>query len=124
MIVWISSMKRILFGSWMMNSSIDLRRSSNMPLSSQPARAPVMSASKITMFLMLGGTLPLAMRDASPSMMAVLPVPPSPTRMTLFLRRLRSTPSMRSSSFSRPMRRSNSPFFAASLRFLRYSCSP
>ena len=45
MMVWISSMKRIRLGSWMMNSSIDLSLSSNMPLSSHPASAPEMSAS-------------------------------------------------------------------------------
>ena len=50
-----------------------------------------------------GGTLPMAIRWASPSAMAVLPTPGSPTSAGLFLHFRHRMPTTISISFSRPM---------------------
>src|SRR5512143_442967 len=65
----------------------------------------------------MSGTELSTMRRASPSAMAVLPTPASPTSRGLFLRRRHSVWITRSSSWSRPMRGSILPASACALRF-------
>ena len=62
------------------------------------------------------GTFRSWMRSASPSTMAVLPTPGSPTKTGLFLRRRQSTWMVRVSSASRPTSGSMSPLAARSTR--------
>ncbi len=67
-------------------------------------------------FARTSGTFFWWMRSASPSTMAVLPTPGSPTKTGLFLRRRQSTWMVRSSSASRPMSGSMCPCAARSTR--------
>ncbi len=55
--------------------------------------------------------------------MAVLPTPGSPTSSGLFLRRRHSTWMQRSTSWSRPIRGSTSPFFDLTFRSTQYFAS-
>ena len=64
----------------------------------------------------MAGTFLSWMRSASPSTMAVLPTPGSPTKTGLFLRRRQSTWMVRSISESRPTSGSICPLAARSTR--------
>src|SRR6185312_5799463 len=93
-----------------------LRRFSNSPFMLAPACSrPTSSARNCTSFSG-GGTSPMAMRMAKPSITAVLPTPASPTSIGLFWRRrIRMSTSWRISS-SRPTIGSILPLRACSVR--------
>ena len=96
----------------------DLSRSSNSPLYLAPAiRAPI-SSEKICLLWRFSGTSPRTIRWASPSAIAVFPVPGSPTRMGLFFVLLESICRTRRISSSRPITGSSLPDLAASLRLI------
>ena len=69
------------------------------------------------------GTSPATIRCASPSTIAVLPVPGSPIRTGLFFVRRESTCITRRISSSRPMTGSSLPLSAASVRSRPYFSS-
>ena len=97
-----------------------LRRSSNSPLYLAPAINAPMSRAKICFSLRLSGTSPSIMRWASPSAMAVFPVPASPTSIGLFLVLREMICNKRRISSSLPMTGSNLPSCANWLRFFAY----
>ena len=123
-IVWISSMKRMMrpFAD-LISCRTALRRSSNCPRYCAPAMSAVMSSEKIVRPLSPSGTSPRTMRCASPSTMAVLPTPGSPTRTGLFFvlrERMRVTARI---SASRPMTGSSLPARASATRSVPYFLS-
>ena len=122
--VWISSMNRMMFPSDFVTSLItDFSRSSNSPLYLAPATSAPISSENNCLFFKFSGTSPRRIRCASPSTMAVLPVPGSPIRIGLFLvRRLRICSTRRISS-SRPITGSSFPLRAASIRLTAYLLS-
>ena len=79
-----------------------------------------MSSEYICLFLRFSGTSPRTIRCASPSAIAVFPVPGSPMSMGLFLVRRLSICNTRRISSSRPITGSNFPERARSLRFIAY----
>ena len=84
--VWISSMNNIISPSLPATSfTTPFNRSSNSPLYFAPAINCPMSNAKMVFDFRLSGTSPLIIRIASPSTMAVLPTPGSPTKIGLFL---------------------------------------
>ena len=119
--VWISSIKRMMFPSDFVTSLItDFRRSSNSPLYLAPATSAPISSENSCLFFKFSGTSPRRIRCASPSTIAVLPVPGSPIRIGLFfVRRLRICNTRRISS-SRPITGSSFPLRAASIRLMAY----
>ncbi len=91
-------------------------RSSNSPRYLAPAIREPMSRAKMVLSFRGGGDVPLTMRWASPSAMAVLPTPGSPMSTGLFLLlRLRIRMTLRISS-SRPMTGSSLLALARSTR--------
>ncbi len=122
--VWISSMKRMISPSlWVTSLTIAFRRSSNSPLYFAPATSAPMSSEKICFVRRFSGTSPRTIRWASPSAIAVFPVPGSPMSIGLFLvRRLRICNTRRISS-SRPITGSSLPLRARSLRLMAYLLS-
>ena len=95
-------------------------RSSNSPLYFAPAIKAPISKEKTILSLRFSGTSPSTIRCASPSAMAVLPTPGSPTNIGLFLvLRVRICNTLRISS-SLPITGSSLPFLANSFRFLAY----
>ena len=119
--VWISSIKRMMLPSDLVTSLItDFSRSSNSPLYLAPATSAPISREKSCLFFRFSGTSPRRIRCASPSTMAVLPVPGSPISTGLFLvRRLRIWSTRRISS-SRPITGSSLPVRAASIKLMAY----
>ena len=115
--VCISSMNRII-SPWLCVTSemTPFRRSSNSPWYLAPAMRAPMSREYICLPLRFSGTSPLRIRCASPSTMAVLPVPGSPISMGLFFVRRLSICSTRRISSSRPITGSSLPFLASSTR--------
>ena len=116
-----SSMKRTICPSEDVTSlSTALSRSSNSPRYLAPASiAPRSSASSRFPFSP-SGTSPSTMRRASPSAMAVLPTPGSPTSTGLFLVRRERIWITRRISSSRPMTGSSFPCLASWVRSLAY----
>ena len=122
--VCISSMKSMMRPSAFITSFMTaLRRSSNSPLYFAPATSAPMSSEYICLSRRLSGTSPRMIRWASPSTMAVLPVPGSPMSIGLFFVRRLSICNIRRISSSRPITGSSFPLFAASLRFTAYLLS-
>ena len=116
-IVWISSMKRIIFPSdSFIFFNMAFNRSSNWPRYMAPAISAVMSSEKTVRSLRPSGTSPLTMRCASPSTMAVLPTPGSPMRTGLFFVFLESIRMTSRISVSRPMTGSSFPVRASAVR--------
>ncbi len=117
--VCISSINSTILPSLSVTSLMTaFRRSSNSPRYLAPAiNAPISSAYIIFDFR-LSGTSPLMIRCASPSIMAVLPTPGSPTNMGLFLLLRERICSVRRISSSRPITGSSLPARASSFRFL------
>ena len=108
--VWISSMKRIMRPSECVTSLItDFKRSSNSPLYLAPATSAPISSEYTSLSFRFSGTSPRIILSASPSTMAVLPVPGSPMRIGLFLVRRESICSTRLISSSRPITGSSFP---------------
>ena len=97
-----------------------LSRSSNSPRYLAPAIMPPRSIEIKRLFFIESGTSPLMIRRASPSTMAVLPVPGSPIRTGLFLVRLDKTCIIRRISSSRPMTGSIFPSRAFAVRSVPY----
>ena len=75
-----------------------------------------MSSWKITALRSTSGTSPRTIRSASPSAIAVLPTPGSPTNSGLFFERRQRIWMVRSTSRSRPIRMSILPCLALALR--------
>src|SRR5665213_2816109 len=123
MIVWISSMNRIDFGLSLSCFSTAFRRCSKSPRYLVPASNAPMSSEYTWYSPSISGTLPSLIRRASPSAMAVLPTPASPTSSGLFLRRRHSTCTTRSSSVARPISGSILPCLARLLRLIVYASS-
>ncbi len=117
MTVWISSMKTTTrpsarrTSSWMPRSF-----SEKEPRSWVPESTLAMSSSTSTR-----GSPWASIRWATPSTMAVLPTPASPTRSGLLVRRFPRTSRVCSTSISRPTSGSSRPAAASSVR-LRPSC--
>ena len=83
--VCISSTKRITSPLRRISPSTSRRRSSNSPRYLVPATRDAMFRLTSRLSFNWGGTLPTAIRWASPSAMAVFPTPGSPTSAGLFL---------------------------------------
>ena len=116
-------MKRMAFG-WFSSSFITaFSRSSKSPRYRVPASSAPMSSEKIVVSASTAGVSPSTILRASPSAMAVLPTPGSPTSSGLFLRRRQRTWMHRSTSRSRPISGSTSPRRAFSFRSTQYFCN-
>ena len=83
--VWISSMNSTACGIVSRSAMTAFRRASKSPRNLVPASSPPMSSAKMRRSANAGGTSPNSIRRASPSAIAVLPTPASPTRIGLFL---------------------------------------
>ena len=84
MIVWISSIKSNI-PCCSLTSSITFRiRSSNSPRYLLPATIPERSRTTTRLSFTVSGTIPVTIRCASPSTIAVFPTPGSPVRQGLF----------------------------------------
>ena len=119
--VCISSINKMMSPSDFFTSlTTDFRRSSNSPLYFAPATSAPMSREYTCLFFRFSGTSPRRIRCASPSTMAVLPVPGSPIRIGLFLVRRLNIWSTRRISSSRPITGSSLPLRAASFRLIAY----
>ena len=121
--VWISSMKRIAFGCASSSFITAFSRSSKSPRYRVPASSAPMSSEKIVVSASTAGVSPSTILRASPSAIAVLPTPGSPTSSGLFFRRRQSTWMHRSTSRSRPISGSTSPRRAFSFRSTQYFCN-
>ena len=116
-----SSMKRIISPSDSVTSLRKaLRRSSNSPRYFAPAIIPPRSSAMIRLSFMESGTSPLTIRRASPSTIAVFPVPGSPIRTGLFFVRRERTCRIRRISSSRPITGSILPALALAVRSIPY----
>ena len=116
-IVCSSSMNRISWPSALViSSSTAFSRSSNSPRYFEPASSEPMSSAHTRLPFSPSGTSPATIRCASPSTIAVLPVPGSPISTGLFFVRRDSTWMTRRISSSRPITGSSFPDSAASVR--------
>ena len=120
MIVWISSINKIIESSCVASVTMRFIRSSNSPRNFVPAITFVRSKDKILLFLRILGILPSAILCARPSTIAVLPTPGSPIRHGLFFVLLQRTCIRRSISLSRPIIGSSFPSMAFSVRSVLY----
>ena len=118
MIVWISSIKRIMFPACCTSAITRLMRSSNSPRYFDPATIPDRSSVNSRLSTTVSGTIPFTIRCASPSTIAVFPTPGSPIRQGLFFPLRLRIWITRSISSSLPMTGSSSPFRASSVRSL------
>ena len=98
----------------------DLRRSSNSPLYFAPAISAPISKANTCLSFKFSGTSPVIIRCASPSAIAVFPVPGSPTNMGLFFVLLDNIWRILRISSSRPITGSKRLSRAIWLRFLAY----
>src|SRR4051812_328543 len=98
------------------SSTTAVSRSSNSPRYLVPATIPARSRATTRTSRSATGTRPATTRAASPSTIAVLPVPGSPTRTGLFLVRRASTSTTWSISVSRPITGSSRPARASAVR--------
>ena len=112
--VCISSIKRITLSS--SSSSMAFSLSSNSPLYLVPAITEPSSSRMSRTFLSSSGTFPSAILEASPSTIADLPTPGSPTSTGLFLFLLSSVWISLLSSASQPIIGSSLPFLACAVR--------
>ena len=116
-----SSMKRMISPSAAVTSfRTPFSRSSNSPRNLAPATMEARSRERSFLPFSPSGTSPSTMRRASPSTMAVLPTPGSPTSTGLFLVRRDRIWMTRRISSSRPMTGSSLPARASSVRSLVY----
>ena len=116
MIVWISSINKMALSRSFKLANNPLKRFSKSPRYLVPANSAPRSSEYTTAPCRVSGTLPSTIILASPSAMAVLPTPDSPTKSGLFLRRLASICATRSTSASRPIKGSICPDFASSFK--------
>ena len=101
-IVWISSIKRMIFGFFDNSFKIALIRSSNCPRYFVPATIEAISKLITRLSNNTRETLRWIMRKANPSTMADLPTPGSPINTGLFFFLRLNIWAKRSISFSRP----------------------
>ena len=119
--VWSSSMNRMICPSDSFTSrSTAFRRSSNSPRYFAPASMEGRSSAMSSRSCNEEGTSPATMRWASPSTIAVLPVPGSPMSTGLFFVRRDNTWMVRRISSLRPITGSSLPSRAALVRLLPY----
>mmetsp|Transcript_17449 Transcript_17449/g.43652 ORF Transcript_17449/g.43652 Transcript_17449/m.43652 type:complete len:271 (-) Transcript_17449:245-1057(-) len=119
--VWISSMKRTMRPSASDTSfKTAFKRSSNSPRILDPATIAAKSKANNFAPMRALGTSPRIMRSASPSAMAVLPTPGSPTRTGLFFFFRESTWITLLISSSRPITGSSLPASASATRSVAY----
>src|SRR5260370_938889 len=116
-------MKRTGFGLVRSAAMTALKRSSKSPRNRVPASSAPVSSAKISASFSASWTSSASRREASPSAIAVLPTPGSPTNTGLFLRRRHRTSMVRCSSSALPMSGSSSPCRARSVRFRQYAAS-
>ena len=116
-------MKRIALGRPASARITALKRSSKSPRKRVPARSAPVSSAKISAPFSFSCTSSPSRRAASPSAIAVLPTPASPTNTGLFLRRRQRTSIVRCSSSARPISGSSSPCRARSVRLTQYAAS-
>ncbi len=121
--LWSSSMKRMGCVRFESALSTALKRSSKSPRKRVPARSAAVSSEKTSAPRSASGTSGCRRRSASPSAMAVLPTPASPTNTGPFLRRRQRISIVRWSSRWRPMSGSSNPAAARSVRFTVYADS-
>ena len=114
--VCISSMNIIVSFVLCSSSSSCCIRSSNSPRYFVPATSVVMSSENSRLLRIVCGTLPVAIRRAKPSTMALLPTPASPMSMGLFFLRRERICITRSISLSRPITGSIFPLRANVVR--------
>mmetsp|Transcript_20078 Transcript_20078/g.36442 ORF Transcript_20078/g.36442 Transcript_20078/m.36442 type:complete len:220 (-) Transcript_20078:313-972(-) len=118
---WTSSTNKIILPSAFLHSSRTARsRSSNSPRYFAPATRLPMSNVRRATPLSDSGTSPSKILRASPSTIAVLPVPGSPTKQGLFFVRLLKICTMRRISSSRPITGSSFPSSAAFTKSMPY----
>ena len=115
-----SSMNRMVRPLFFSSSMAFLIRSSNSPRYLVPASIPPRSKVTTRLFFSSSGMLPLAIRWARPSIMALLPTPGSPMSTGLFFVRRDRIWMIRWISFSRPITGSSSPSRARRVRSLPY----
>ena len=113
-------MKRMIDGFFLTSAMTVFMRSSNSPRYFAPAIIEEISRVTIVLPMSVSGTLPSAIRSASPSTTAVLPTPGSPIRQGLFFVRRESIWMTRSVSLSRPIIGSSLPSLAISVRSRPY----
>ncbi len=114
--VWISSMKIIISSCFCTSSMAFFKRSSNSPRYLAPASMALILKEIIRLLRKISGTLPVTIRCARPSAMAVLPTPGSPINTGLFLVRRLKIWITRVISVSRPMTGSILPCLADSFK--------
>ena len=113
MMVWSSSMNRMMLPSCFTSSMADLMRSSKSPRYLVPATMPVRSRDTRRLPFRVSGTSPALIFRARPSATAVLPTPGSPMSTGLFLVRRDRICTTRWISCSRPMTGSIFPSLAS-----------
>ncbi len=118
-----SSMNRMMSFWRSISSMITLRRSSNCPRYLVPATTLARSSVSNLLPASASEASPAIMRCASPSTMAVLPTPGSPSRTGLFFLRRLSTWMTRIISRSRPMTGSSLPSRASAVKSRENSSS-
>ena len=121
--VWSSSTKMMQSEASRSSFRIAFNRSSNWPRYFVPATTSEMSSERMRRSERKIGQSPPAIRLASPSTIAVFPVPGSPMSTGLFLVRRQSTWITRSSSGPRPISGSSLPSEAAWVRSTENSAS-
>ena len=116
MIVCSSSINRMILPACCTSAITRLMRSSNSPRYFEPATIPDRSSVSRRLPATVSGTIPLTMRCASPSTIAVLPTPGSPIRHGLFFPLRLKICITRSISSVLPITGSSAPFRASSVR--------
>ena len=122
-IVCASSINSIQFFFDSSAAIISFSFSSNSPLYFDPASKLPISNPHTSNFSKNFGTVLSLILIASPSAIAVLPTPGSPTISTLLLKRFANTVIISSNSASRPITGSNLSSFASLLTFIQCSSS-
>ena len=116
--VWSSSITRMMFSALMASFITPLIRLSNWPLNCVPATIAGRSNCHTCMLRSFSGTVPSTILTARPCATAVLPTPGAPISTGLFLDLLLRIWMQRSISASRPMMRSILPSAARSVRLV------
>ena len=114
--VWISSINKMISGFFSISCITAFMRSSNCPLYLVPATKEARSRETMRLLKRMRETFLWTMRKARPSAIADLPTPGSPIRMGLFFLRRDKIWLTRSISFSRPTMGSSLPSSAILVR--------
>ena len=118
LIICASSMNNTVLPRFSKALSTNLKRSSKSPRYLLPASILLMSKLYTVYSFRNSGTFSFTILKASPSAIAVLPTPGSPTRITLFLLRRPNARAIFSSSSIRPITGSIFSFFTPSFKFV------